>query len=116
MPALDELPPARIAPIVARVKSALTVKFELEGISAAFGKDLVYFCLGLIPPHHATLCIDSGKVRGIDPRPHHPAGRRTPLRAVKPSIGTPRQAVRHRMRIFQAKPGESHFRIPVRNV
>src|SRR6185503_12454331 len=104
--ALDVVKAALIAPIGAGVKPPFAVEFHTKRISASFGEQFKLARRWMIAPDglaEKTNAFDGG-------------GAGAALRSVEPAIGSPRQAVGHRMGIFQAEAREVHFRLNVRNV
>src|SRR5206468_4050193 len=80
------------------------VEVEAPGIAAAFREQLELARDRMVTPD-ALLKLDAPDIC------RHGA----PLRAVKPYILPPGQRVGQRMRVFQAKAAQQHFRVTFRN-
>ena len=114
--ALRVVPTARVAAIMAGVEPTLGVDLEAVRVATALGEYLVGAGVGMIPPHHATLEINPGRVRRIGAGPRYATGGRTALPAVKPAIEPPHQTVGDGVGVFEAEAGEPHFRRAVGDV
>ena len=91
---LDVMESPGIATIGPRENASLGIDFHPEGVSATLGKDLVLSCFGMVSPdqlaHRVCRFLVDSWSRDV-------TGRRASLAGVQPSIGTPSQAVGHRV-------------------
>ena len=104
---------SRVAAVVPGEHPPLRVKLHAKRIAAALGKHLVTARAGMITP---DVLAHGKNLVFIETRPPHLRRHRAALRAVKPPVRPPSQAVHHRMRILKPETGEVHHRGAVRNV
>ena len=114
--ALDVVPAAGGAAVVAGIHAAVAVELEAEGIARAFAEDVVFPGLRMVAPDHAAFEMDRGGVRGIETRADHAGGRRAAMHAVEPAVRTQDDAVADRVRVLKTEAGEMHHRGAVGNV
>src|SRR6202011_6053111 len=97
-----------------REDAAFFIHLYAEGISAALGKNLEALRLGMISP---DALADHARARfAVDPGPDDRRGHGASVRSIEPAVRTPAQAVRDRMRIFEAETREMHHRVAIGNV
>ena len=114
--ALDVVPAAGVAAVVAGVHATVAVKLEPEGVTRAFAEDVVLAGLRMVAPDHAAFEMDRGGVGGIEAGADDARGGRAPVHAVKPAIRTKDDTVTHRVGILETEAGEMHHGRAVGNV
>ena len=114
--ALDVMPAAGVAAVVAGIHTPVAVELQTEGIARAFAEDVVFTRLRMVAPDHAAFEVDGGGVGGIEARTDDARGRCATVHAVEPAIGTQDDSVAHRVGVFEAEAGEMHHRRAVRDV
>ena len=68
--ALDVVPAAGIAAVVAGIHPAVAVELEPEGIARALAEDVILARLRVVAPNHAAFEMDRSGVGGIEARTH----------------------------------------------
>src|SRR5687768_11378501 len=91
--ALDEVEPALIAPIGSGKQTTLAIEGHAKGVSAAFGKQFELVPFGMIPPD----CLPEKAYAA------NGSSAGAALRAIKPAVRPPGEAVGHRVCVLQAK-------------
>ena len=114
--ALDVVPAAGVAAVVAGVHATVAVKLEPEGVTRAFAEDVVLAGLRVVAPDHAAFEMDRSGVGGIEAGADDARGGRAPVHAVKPAIRTKDDTVAHRVGILETEAGEMHHGRAVGNV